>query len=158
LIAERFLDEARTLELIRRNPHPNIVHFAGCVVRSNRIIGLALTRYSVELGKRIKNGASRPLDRTSCIHGIVAGLKHLHSLGLAHNDLNPWNIMLTEEDVPVIIDYGSCRPVGDILYEGGTPGWNENFDSVSSLRNDETGVRKIREWLAVPEAYDGNVV
>jgi serine/threonine protein kinase len=158
VIAERFLDEAQTLELIRRNPHPNIAHFAGCVVGNNRIIGLALSRYSVELGDRIKNNNSRPLNRALCIHGIVAGLKHLHSLGLAHNDLNLSNIMLNEQDVPKIIDYGSCKPFGDPLYEGGTPGWNENFDSVSSLRNDETGLKKICEWLGAPKVYDRNVV
>ncbi|MCJ1344203.1 hypothetical protein MMC31_002406 [Peltigera leucophlebia] len=83
----KFLDEARTIELIRHNPHPNIAHFASYIVESDRIVGLALTRHTIELGDRIRNGGSIPLDKASCLHGIVAGLEHLHSLGLAHNNL-----------------------------------------------------------------------
>lgn len=69
LIAKRFLDEAQTLELIRHNPHPNIAHFAGCVVESDRIVGLALTRYSVELGDRIIMAAP---DHSTRPHAYMA--------------------------------------------------------------------------------------
>ncbi len=84
-----------------------------------------------------------------CLEGIQAGLAHVHSLGLAHNDLNPWNIMLDEQDRPVIIDMGSCKPLGEKLHEMGTPDWNDGFVEVSSKENDDIGLQKITEWLSL---------
>jgi serine/threonine protein kinase len=39
------------------------------------------------------------------LHGIEAGIRHLHHLGRIHNDINPANIMISEDDPPVIIDF-----------------------------------------------------
>ena len=50
------------------------------------------------------------------------GLDHLHNLGLNHNDINPANIMLDKEDVPIIIDFNSCQREGDLSFGIGTPG------------------------------------
>ncbi|KAI2617958.1 hypothetical protein GGS26DRAFT_596152 [Hypomontagnella submonticulosa] len=47
----------------------------------------------------------------SIFRGIVAGVKHLHSLELAHNDIKPANIMIDHDDHPVIIDLGACKPL-----------------------------------------------
>lgn len=60
------------------------------------------------------------------------GVSHLHSLGVAHNDLNPRNILLDENDRPVIFDLGSCKAFGEKLTEGGIPKWNDGFDEVST--------------------------
>jgi len=47
-------------------------------------------------------------DYSSILAGIESGIRHLHSLGLVHNDINPRNIMM-DHDKAVIIDFGSCR-------------------------------------------------
>jgi serine/threonine protein kinase len=39
----------------------------------------------------------------------LEGIKHLHSLGLVHNDINPSNIMLDEHGIPVIIASKASR-------------------------------------------------
>lgn len=54
VIAARLLEEARTLDLVRRIPHPNVVSFEGYVVRNGRIVGLAMKRYPVTLAQRRK--------------------------------------------------------------------------------------------------------
>lgn len=64
--------------------------------------------------------------------GLRAGIQHLHSLGYAHNDLNPMNIALDGDDQPVILDLGSCGRCGERLLSGGTPGWVEEDYSTSS--------------------------
>lgn len=33
-----------------------------------------------------------PFDRAFCLEGIDSGVRHMHSLGLIHNYLNPGNI------------------------------------------------------------------
>ncbi|OIW22828.1 hypothetical protein CONLIGDRAFT_719671 [Coniochaeta ligniaria NRRL 30616] len=151
MIATRFLEEARTLNLVRRHPHPNVVSLEGYVVSHNRIIGLALKNYPITLAQRRQSEDSKPLDKASCYRSIERGVQHLHSLGIAHNDINPSNIMLDDEDCPVIVDLGSCKAFGEVLTEAGTPRWNDGFDTVSTRNNDKIGLRKLREWLGIPE-------
>lgn len=40
--------------------------------------------------------------------GVFAALQHLHSLGLAHRDINPANIMVDWHSVPRLIDFGTA--------------------------------------------------
>jgi hypothetical protein len=48
-LADRFPEEARTLDLLRRKPHPNVAGLEACLVRDGRIIGLLLKQYSARL-------------------------------------------------------------------------------------------------------------
>lgn len=80
--------------------------------------------------------------------GIRAGVRHLHSLGLAHNDLNPMNILLDGLDKAITIDFGSCAKLGEQLLSAGTPGWIEYAYTISARENDEAALRKIDSWLA----------
>lgn len=82
-----------------------------------------------------------------CFDGIKAAVEHLHSIGLAHNDLNPFNIMMDKYGLPVLIDYGSCQPFGEDLITAGTPGWYDEDFTRSAARNDEVALEKIRTWL-----------
>jgi len=162
-LAERFLEEARTLHLMRLKPHPNLLKLEGCLVQDGRIHGVFLKRYPITLDDRVaaekrskkpleKAACVKALDRAACFKRIVAGVKHLHSLGIAHNDINPNNIMLDEEDRPVIVDLGGCRPFGEEMVEGGTLDWNDGFDEdVSTANNDMIGLRKVGEWLGISE-------
>lgn len=47
--SDLLLEEARTCEFLRKNPHPNIVEYLGCVVHANRITGLCLVKYGATL-------------------------------------------------------------------------------------------------------------
>lgn len=90
----------------------------------------------------------RPLQiRDDCLNGVEKGIVHLHSLGLIHNDINPSNIMF-DEDVPVIIDFDSCRPVGQSLEGvGRTFEWYDESVQYSLPSNDLDALDEIREWL-----------
>lgn len=134
---------------MRRNAHANVVAFEGCVVHDGRIIGLCLKRYPLTLDKRLNSQDREPLDKLACFEGIISGVGRLHSLGIAHNDLNPSNIMLDDHDHPVIVDLGSCKPFGEPLTEMGTPKWNDGFDENSTPGNDTIGLNKLRDWLGV---------
>lgn len=137
-LRRRFTEVACTLDIMRRNPHPNVVSLEGYDVRGGRISGLVVKRYPVTLRDWIKNQDDKsptkePLDKVSAFKAILGGVAHIHSLGIAHNDLNPSNIMLDEDDHPVIIDLGSCKAFGEVLTEGGPPKWNEGFEEVSTV-------------------------
>jgi serine/threonine protein kinase len=44
------------------------------------------------------------------ICGIVMGMRHIHSLGISHNDLRSSNILLDDDWRPLIADFGLSRP------------------------------------------------
>jgi serine/threonine protein kinase len=43
------------------------------------------------------------------VSGIAEGLRYAHSRGIIHRDLKPHNILLTDEDVPKIADWGLSK-------------------------------------------------
>lgn len=140
------LQEAEILEILRRNQHQNIIQYHGVIVRRGRIVGLALDRHprTLELEARLQK---RKIDYDMCFDAIKAAVNHLHSLGLAHNDLNPNNIMMDKGGRPILVDYGSCQPFGKPLLTAGTPGWcDENF-TTSAQQNDEFSLKQLQIWL-----------
>ena len=141
LIAEDILREARIYELLTLHPHPNIATYLGCQVSDGTITGLCLKKYPHTLMKEVNPGAlkKRALrnmrkakgEYSHFLTGIENGIQHLHSLGLVHNDINPSNIMI-DEDRAIIIDFGSCRKLGESLENvGRTYEWCD--DKVRSL-------------------------
>ena len=89
---------------------------------------------------------SRPFDTDLILQGIQEGIRHLHSLGLIHCDINPANIVM-DGDTPVIVDFDSCRRNGEKLVKGGTLGWTREDFEFARPENDEYGLSKIRDFL-----------
>ncbi|KAI2620513.1 kinase-like protein [Hypoxylon sp. NC1633] len=147
-LARMILSEAVTMERIARHPHPNIVRYHGVRVRRGRITGLVLDKYQHTLLEHVRQGMV--LDRERFVEALDSAVAHLHSLGLAHNDINPENIMVASETTPILIDFGSCQPFGKRLTTQGTPGWADSFDGLSSKQHDDFALGKIREWFEKP--------
>jgi serine/threonine protein kinase len=110
----QILLEAEVLEFLKPHHHPNLIRFHGCTVNRGRFTGIALDKHKVILQNHYKKVIC-DLDIVACMDGIRAGVRHLHSLGLAHNDLNPMNIALDGDDQPIILDFGSCKRFGEQL-------------------------------------------
>lgn len=53
---------------------------------------------------------------------VLPALEHLHSIGLAYNDLKPENVMITDDQVK-LIDLGAVAGLEDFGYLYGTPGY-----------------------------------
>ncbi|KAF2815026.1 uncharacterized protein BDZ99DRAFT_357768, partial [Mytilinidion resinicola] len=149
LVAKLFLGETETFEdLLRKPRHKIIVRYHGCIVKRNRITGIVLDRYSKTLEARLEEGADG-FNKRLCMDAIVSAVEYLHSLGYAHNDLNPNNVMIAEDDSPIIIDFDSCKRFGEALISGGTWGWidlDEDYET-SQRRHDEFALTKMWNWL-----------
>ena len=139
---------AGIFELLLHNPHPNIVRYHGCLIKRGRIVGIMLDRYPMTLKQRLENGH---FDSEICMSKLTSAVSHLHSLGLAHNDLTPMNIMIDEHDTPVIIDFGSCQPFGCKLITAGTPGWIDQDFALSAQHHDKYALGRLRAWLETQE-------
>ncbi|KAJ5477764.1 hypothetical protein N7530_003273 [Penicillium desertorum] len=158
-IAEDVLKEVRVCEVLMQHPHPNIATYLGCQVSDGRITGLCLKKYPHTLMKEVNPGArsKRVLrntrevseDYSRVLMDIESGLHHLHSLGLVHNDLNPSNIMVADGRA-VIIDFGSCRKIGESLENvGRTYEWYDEKIQQSLPENDLAALEEIRIWLGL---------
>jgi serine/threonine protein kinase len=115
-------------------------------VIDGRIIGLCFVEHGENLSEWVKNGHA--LDIDGCLEGIKDGIKHRHGLRLVHCDINPTNIVMNRED-PVIIDFDSCRHIGELLgLKAGTEGWTrEDLTSVQQ-EIDNDGILRIQHWLS----------
>lgn len=152
LMARLCLHEVDAFERLERlerhwHPHPNIAKYHGCIVRGERVVGVVMDRYPITLADRIIEEKPDAFPWENCLQRIESAVEHLHALGLAHNDLNPNNVMLDDSDVPYLIDLGSCRPFGKALVTAGTVGWVDRDFTMSALENDDVGLRKLKAWL-----------
>lgn len=153
------LEEVKICEYLRKHSHRNIAVYHGCEVKDRRIIGLCFTRYSQTLmemvnpmkyNKRkfaLQIGGSLSPEMGRWLDDIKSGIRHLHSLGLIHNYINPSNIMF-DGDTLVLIDFGSCRPKGgDISMVGRTYEWYDDKINVAISENDLNALEEISSWL-----------
>jgi serine/threonine-protein kinase len=102
----RFRHEAQAIAKMR---HPNIVD----VYDFGEFQG---TPYMIveyvpggSLAQRMAHGR---LDRATALkylRGIAAGLDYAHAHGVVHRDVKPANVLLYEDDTPVIADFGLAK-------------------------------------------------
>ncbi|KAF1958433.1 kinase-like protein [Byssothecium circinans] len=153
LIPKGLLEEAQAMEMLSQHPHPNIIHYHGCRVHRNRITGLVLDRHPCTLNDYLKNKVGS-VDKKPFMLALESAISHLHSLDWAHNDLNPKNVLVDKAGMPVLIDFGSARKIGDKLGSSrGTKGWIDGEIKdyhTSDHRHDLSALEKIRTWLDNP--------
>jgi serine/threonine protein kinase len=158
-MAEEVLNEVQVCELLKCQPHPNIAEYIGCEVHDGRISGICFKQYKDSLQERLNPGHlnKRAFARSACldeewcssiIEGIKKGLDHLHALELVHNDITPSNIMLDQRDTPIIIDFGSCRRIGESLEGVGRMyEWYDDEVQTASPSNDLDALAEMRAWM-----------
>ena len=149
-IPKGLLEETLIMEQISKTPFPNIIGYLGCRVRRGRITSLFLELLDQTLMQYIYEPGFTDLNKTKFVDALESSVAYLHSLGLAHNDINPSNIMV-RDGMPVLIDFGSCQPFGGRLQSLGSPGWYEEIFFTSQAKHDTYALKKLREWLEKPE-------
>ncbi|KAJ0415040.1 kinase-like domain-containing protein [Aspergillus carlsbadensis] len=140
--------------------HPNIIQYHGCRVHRKRITGLVLERLEYNLNQYVSQPGFSTLNKEGFLAKLKSAVYHVHSLGLAHNDISPYNIMVREtvgsQPEPVLIDFGSCAPFGSQdLLTFGTARWCEGAFSTSEKKHDTYSVRKIEKWLQTAGSESG---
>src|SRR5690242_3545692 len=102
----RFRHEAQAIARLR---HPNIVD----VYDFGEFQGTPymIVEY-VPGGSLAARMVHSPLDRTTALRylrGMAAGLDYAHSHGIVHRDVKPANVLLTEDNSPVLADFGLAK-------------------------------------------------
>jgi tRNA A-37 threonylcarbamoyl transferase component Bud32 len=82
------------------------------------------------------------LAKFKFIEAFESAVDYLHSLALAHNDINLDNIIV-KDGTPVPIDFGSTQPFGKRLQSLGTKGWYEELFFTSEKKHDTYSLSKL---------------
>mmetsp|Transcript_11573 Transcript_11573/g.31013 ORF Transcript_11573/g.31013 Transcript_11573/m.31013 type:complete len:960 (-) Transcript_11573:1352-4231(-) len=124
-------DIQQEMELLGSLDHPNVVQFIGSERSSEyfRIFMECVEGGSIggligregQLGEEVASGYARQL---------VAGVSYLHKQGVIHRDLKGGNLLVTEEGVLKVADFGASAQLGGVLTMSGefkslkgTPFW-----------------------------------
>ena len=104
---ERFLDEARTLARFR---HLNLIQ----VLRFFRSSGTAYIVMEYAEGETLAALLIRKDRLThdeiwSILEPLLSGLEELHARQFMHRDIKPANIIIRDDGLPVLIDFGAAR-------------------------------------------------
>lgn len=67
------------------------------------------------LRELIHQGERLPIDRALEIgEGILAALEYSHNCGIVHRDIKPANVMITDQGVVKVMDFGIARALDDV--------------------------------------------
>jgi len=108
---KKFVEEAKLLwNLSTPSRHPNIVSVRSLFEIHGTAYMVMDFEDGVSLSRMLKQGR-RFNERSlwSILHPIAEGLERAHRVGVLHRDIKPPNILINEDNRPVLIDFGSAR-------------------------------------------------
>jgi serine/threonine protein kinase len=116
---ERFLKEGRRLAALHVPRRVENVVYVHTIFEDNGTAYLVMellhgtTLHQILRIPRDGQGNPLPPARIQTImDGLVRALTAIHRADLTHLDIKPANIVIAEHDTPILIDFGSARPVG----------------------------------------------
>jgi hypothetical protein len=123
--------------------HPNIIPIFEASVYDGQVV--IVSEYASEGSledwlKKHGGEATSPPVAARLVLGVLAGLDHLHSLGVIHRDIKPANVLL-QNGVARLADFGISRAIHAGTVSGvpaGTPAYMapEAFDGIRSIQTD----------------------
>ncbi|MBE0711630.1 MAG: protein kinase [Candidatus Aminicenantes bacterium] len=119
---ERFVQEARAASA---QDHPNICNIHEIEETEDGRMYIAMAYYEGEsLRDKIKRGPLKKEEALDIILQAVRGMAKAHQKGIIHRDLKPANILVTDEGVAKVVDFGLAKLAGQIKLtrEGTTVG------------------------------------
>jgi len=108
---KKFVEEAKLLwNLSTPSRHPNIVSVRSLFEIHGTAYMVMDFEDGVSLSKLLKEGR-RFNERSlwNIVQPIAEGLDRAHRVGVLHRDIKPPNILIADDNRPVLIDFGSAR-------------------------------------------------
>lgn len=121
---EKWQDILKEIRFLRQLNNPNTIEYKGCYLRENT--AWLVMEYCVGSASDIIEVHKRPLreeEISAICDGVLQGLSYLHDLGRIHRDIKAGNILLTEQGIVKLADFGSAAikcPANSFV---GTPYW-----------------------------------
>jgi non-specific serine/threonine protein kinase len=108
---KKFVEEAKLLwNLSTPSRHPNIVSVRSLFEIHGTAYMVMDFEEGMSLSRMLKQGR-RFNERSlwNILRPIAEGLERAHRVGVLHRDIKPPNILINEDNRPVLIDFGSAR-------------------------------------------------
>lgn len=135
LLCNGLAEEAEVIEMLRSQPHLNIIGYYGCHIRRRYITRLILDQHLYNLNSFLKSGQTI-LNKDLFIESLHSAIYHLHTLSWAYNNINPLNVLVAEDGRPILIDFGSSRRIREKLSTSHSmKGWiNSEIKDYTTLK------------------------
>ncbi|GMF50044.1 unnamed protein product [Phytophthora fragariaefolia] len=115
-------EATREVELLRSLKHENIVKYLGChvdnVAQTLSIFTEWVPGGSLEHNRKLFGGNERVVRRFT--HQLLSGVAYLHSKNIIHHDIKPANILVDQNGVVKIADFGSSRLINSATMANGS--------------------------------------
>jgi hypothetical protein len=102
----RFRHEAQAIAKLR---HPNIVDVYDFGEYDGTPYMIVEYVPGGSLSSRMSHGQLDHATALKYLRGIAAGLDYAHRHGVVHRDVKPANVLLTDDDAPVLADFGLAK-------------------------------------------------
>ncbi len=120
MTGKSFLNEIAAWETLR---HPNIVKVTAVNILPVPFVEMEYVPEALEATKK-------PIPVWKAVHlvrGIADGLKYAHKHGFIHRDIKPHNILLNEDFVPKITDWGMSKVLANEVKKSSIAGFSLSY-------------------------------
>jgi parallel beta-helix repeat protein len=127
-----FLNEIAAWETLR---HENIVEVTAVNILPVPYVEMEFVPGSLET-------LEKPLPVWKAVHiinGVTAGLQYAHEHGFIHRDIKPHNILLTEDVVPKITDWGMSKVLAADIKKSSIAGFSLSYAAPEQVSPSEFG-------------------
>ena len=165
----KFIKEARSIYRLR---HKHIIHVIDVFEENGTAYYVMEHVGGGSLADKVASGALPEADAVRYIRQVASALEYVHSMNVMHLDVKPANILLSEGDNAILIDFGlakqydneghqtSSTPVG--ISHGYAPleqyrrGGVSTFSPATDIYSLGATLYKLVTGLTPPEASDVN--
>ncbi|OGM43137.1 putative serine/threonine protein kinase [Aspergillus bombycis] len=111
-----YADRARReFNIARGLHHPNIIEVISLCKYKRRLAFVMEYCPHGDLCDLIQGNTLRHGDKKCLLKQMLRGVAHMHSHGIAHHDIKPENMVLADDNVLKIIDFGLSEVFADFL-------------------------------------------
>ena len=139
-VAARFLREIKVLAALN---HPNIAALHTAMTIENQLVMVMEYVQGRSLASRLDQGALPAGEALNYLDQVLEALSYAHKQHVIHRDIKPANMMVTQQGVVKLMDFGIAHTEGDIkkLTATGSTLGSISYMSPEQVKGEKTDER-----------------
>ncbi|KAI0769137.1 hypothetical protein BD413DRAFT_560042 [Trametes elegans] len=103
-------NEMKVVRSLKHEPHPSVIPFYSFIITPSYAL-ITMAYHPRLITVEVSESHAKEWFRS-----LLSGVEFLHKRGVVHNDIKPANILLSNDNVPVLVDFGFAE-----RYDVGSP-------------------------------------